>query len=84
MERAIAGYQRIKRLVDVLAERLLGAPELLDRPAASTRASSRRSGRRRGHATSTPTAPSARRAARFIDRFVAAMDDDLERPPRWR
>ncbi len=81
MEQAIAGYQRIKRLVDVLAERLLAAPAPPAIPARGDYASARPPEERAPRARHTYTHGAfAEASARFIDRFGAAMDDDLDAP----
>ena len=81
MEQAIAGYQRIKRLVDVLAERLLAASEPpRSRPAALYASQLPRA----AVPAVTPRLHSrsfGEISNRFIDRFVAAMDDDLRDAP---
>jgi cysteinyl-tRNA synthetase len=81
MDQAIAGYQRIKRLADVLAERLLAAPGPVTIPARGEYASARPPAER------TPRGRHAfvhgafgEQSARFVDRFTAAMDDDLDAP----
>lgn len=81
MEQAITGYQRIKRLVDVLAERLLAAPE---RPTLSTLGeypSQRPEAQRFPRLRHTYTHGAFGEASeRFIERFISAMDDDLNAP----
>jgi cysteinyl-tRNA synthetase len=81
MEQAITGYQRIKRLVDVLGERITAAgplPALEARGVyASQRSAAERSPRQR-HALVQGAFGEA--STRFIDRFIGAMDDDLNAP----
>jgi cysteinyl-tRNA synthetase len=81
MDQAIAGYQRIRRLVDVLAARLLAAPEPPAIPARGAYASALPPERRAPRARHTYTHGAfAEVSDRFVDRFVAAMDDDLDAP----
>jgi cysteinyl-tRNA synthetase len=81
MEQAITGYQRIKRLVDVLAERLGAAPALPVLTARGAYASQRPEGERAPRLRHTYTAGAfGALSERFIDRFMTAMDDDLNAP----
>ncbi|APR78764.1 Cysteinyl-tRNA synthetase [Minicystis rosea] len=81
MEQAITGYQRIKRLVDVLAERLSALPELPAIPTRGDYASQRPPEQRTPRLRHTYAFGAfAEASARFIDRFITAMDDDLNAP----
>ncbi|AKT41910.1 cysteine--tRNA ligase [Chondromyces crocatus] len=81
LEQAAAGYQRIKRLVDVLAERLSGAPasvfELPRGSYPSQRPPELRVPRMR-HTYTTGKFGAA--SEQFIEKFTAAMNDDLDAP----
>jgi cysteinyl-tRNA synthetase len=81
LDQAVTGYQRIKRLVDVLAERLLAANDALAIPARGDYASQRPDASRVPRLRHTYTYGAYGQASeRFLDRFVAAMDDDLNVP----
>jgi len=81
MEQAITGYQRIKRLVDVLAERILTAPSLPVSAAHGLYPSQRPPEERTPRLRHTYVCGAfGEVSARFIDRFVTAMDDDLNAP----
>ncbi len=81
MDAAIAGYDRIKRLVDVLADKLLAMSSSETSSTAGSYASQRpleeRVPRLRHLYVSGAFADDS---ARFLERFVAAMDDDLNTP----
>jgi cysteinyl-tRNA synthetase len=81
MDQACAGYRRIRRLVDVLAEKLSAAPELPSLGVAGQYASQRprEAGAPRMRHTYT-VGIFAAQSERFIERFIAAMDDDLNTP----
>ena len=81
MEQAITGYERIKRLVTVLGERLLAAPAIPTIPARGAYASQRPPEQRFPRLRHTFTFGAfGATSDRFIDRFIAAMDDDLNAP----
>jgi cysteinyl-tRNA synthetase len=81
LDQAIAGYERVSRLVNVLAERLLAAGELPAIDARGLYASQRPEEQRVPRLRHTFTAGAfGEMSARFVDRFIAAMDDDLATP----
>jgi cysteinyl-tRNA synthetase len=81
VDQAVAGYQRLQRLSDVIAERLLAAPELPALPVRGLYPTQLPPGRcfPRGRHTYTHGA-FGELSDRFVDRFGAAMDDDLDTP----
>jgi cysteinyl-tRNA synthetase len=81
MEQAIVGYQRVRRLVDTLASRLFSAAELPTIPTRGLYASASPPAQRVPRLRHTYTHGAfAEVSERFIERFVAAMDDDLDAP----
>jgi hypothetical protein len=81
LDQAVAGYQRIKRLVDLVAERLLAAPDLPVIAALGEYASQRPPELRAPRLRHSYTAGVHGEASeRMIARFAAAMDDDLNVP----
>jgi len=80
LEQSAAGYQKIARLVSVLADRLSGA-DLNAAEAASEYASLRPEEQRIPRFRQRyETGRYAGQNSRFLDRFAAAMDDDLNGP----
>lgn len=79
LAQASQGYARIEKLVSVLADRLRGATDLQLSPGsyASQRPPAERIPRLRHHYLHGRFAPQTRA---FLDRFAAAMDDDLNTP----
>jgi cysteinyl-tRNA synthetase len=81
LDQACAGYRRIRRLVEVLAEKLSASPELPSLGAAGTYASERPPEARVPRMRHTYAVGAfAAHSERFIERFIAAMDDDLNTP----
>jgi cysteinyl-tRNA synthetase len=81
MDAAFAGYARIKRLVEVLGEKLLAAPKLPALGVAGAYASQRAPEARTprlGHTYTTGAF--GEKSARFVAGFIEAMDDDLNTP----
>jgi len=84
LDQSFAGYRRIRRLVEVIAEKLTAAAAAGPLPplgVAGTYASQRSPEERVPRMRHTYTVGAfGEQSARFMDAFIAAMDDDLNTP----